>query len=226
MRICSKGQTYGQQVITQFMLEYSFIYLTGLTVPLVQTFYDFSVQHLNKANFMAVHRIISVQTICVLLQVAHNLDQSDYISVLVSAGIKISQSLGLHRLGRDPVNPQAPEGLTVAEMLISREVSKRVWWFLIRQDWLQIPFQNTYLIHASQFNTPMPLNCYDVPDEMLENGRIMTQPETTFTQTSYSNVMNHGMFLTMFRCLVLTVSSLRYHLEASRPHVFNRLSGK
>ncbi|KAH7378229.1 hypothetical protein BKA66DRAFT_146951 [Pyrenochaeta sp. MPI-SDFR-AT-0127] len=160
------------------------------TNALVQALYNRSIQSLHEANFMAVHTLRSVQTICVLLQVAYNLDQSDLISVLLSAAIRTSQSLELHRLGPDQELNSRPTNTSTDQYLIDREVKKRTWWFLVRQDWLQIPFQNTFIIHASQFNTPMPLNCYDDEIRMISDGKIAVQPYTTYTQTSYSNELH------------------------------------
>lgn len=81
---------------------------------------------------------------------------------------------------------------SVVSSLIEREVKKRVWWFLVRQDWLQIPFQNTCLIHFTQFNTPMPVNCFENADEMISDGRVVAQPQNVFTQTSFTHVLNQG----------------------------------
>jgi hypothetical protein len=127
-----------------------------------------------------------------IYQVGHNLGESDYISVLLSIAIRISHSLNIHRVGPDRENTD-PNGNSdgLATRLIEREVKKRVWWFIIRQDWLQIPFQNTYMIHASQFNTPMPLNCFD-DERMIQDGKVVVQPDSTFTLNSYSNFLHEG----------------------------------
>jgi hypothetical protein len=156
---------------------------------LVHSLYNQSIESLHDANFMSTHSLPSVQAICVLLQVAHNINQSDYISVLLSAAIRIAQSLGLHRLGLDPPAEAESGRYRSSQQAITREIGKRVWWFLVRQDWLQIPFQNICLINANQFNTPMPLNCFESFHEIIEDGRILEQPDAVFTQTSYSNIM-------------------------------------
>lgn len=161
----------------------------------VQLLYNQSIQSLHEANFMAKHTLFSVQTICVLLQVAYNLDQGDLFSVLLSAAIKISQSLGLNRLGPDREAFYCPEGTTLAQYLIEREVKKRNWWFLVRQDWLQIPFQNTFVIHANQFNSPVPHNCFEDEERMIQDGNVVVQPSTTYTQNSYSNEIHKGSLI-------------------------------
>ena len=150
---------------------------------------------------MATHTVYSVQTICILMQVAHNLDQSDFISVLIATSIRISQCLNLHRLGPDrPISDSAVWKTrdAVRRSLVDREVKKkRVWWFLVRQDWLQIPYQNTYLIHPSQFNTPQALNCHQHLELMIGGGRILPQPEDVYTQSTYTSVLSKSMLLTL-----------------------------
>lgn len=157
--------------------------------------YDRSIKFLFSANFMAKHTVYSVQAICVLMQVAHNLDQSDFTCVLISTAIRIAQCLNIHRLGPDPpgsfYHGQSKEA--AARKLIDREVKKRVWWFLVRQDWLQIPFQNTYLVHATQFNTPFPLNCHDEPGQMLRDYEVISQPSHVYTQNSYTHSLSKGL---------------------------------
>ncbi|VUC25208.1 unnamed protein product [Clonostachys rosea] len=156
------------------------------------SFIEQSMACLYRSNFISKHSLTSVQAICVLLQVAHHYDQSDTICVLLAAGIRIAQCLNLHRLGADP-QANAPPTIDTSSLvsaLIEREVKKRVWWFLVRQDWLQIPFQNTCLIHFTQFNTPMPVNCFENAEEMISDGRVVAQPERVFTQTSFTHVLN------------------------------------
>lgn len=121
--------------------------------------------------------------------------QSDRISVLLSCGIRIAQCLRLHRLGSEAMVGGKGEGETeqaIQRRLIDREVSKRAWWFLVRQDWLQIPFNNTYTIHPTQFNTPMPMNCDDDISKMFESNRIVEHDQEHYTQGSYTTVLNHG----------------------------------
>lgn len=148
---------------------------------------------MNRGNFMSRHSLVSIQTICILLQVAHNIDQSDFITVMLAAAIRIGQCLGIHRLGPD--RRAATEGMDpclAKQYLVEREVKKRVWWFLVRQDWLQIPFQNTHLIYANQFNTPMPSNCHDDEERMTYGGEVISQDESVLTQNSYTQHLNRG----------------------------------
>lgn len=160
----------------------------------VISIHDQAVQLLHDADFMSVHSLHSVQTIGILLQVSHNLGKSDLVSVLLSCAIRIAQSLSLHRLGADKFPDVDDDSPTkhVSRTLVDREVKKRAWWSLVRQDWLQIPFQNTYSIHSTQFNTPMPLNCHEDTELMVVDGKVLDYPKETYTQTSYTNILNQG----------------------------------
>ena len=147
---------------------------------------------------MMNHSIFSVQTICLLIMIGHNIGESDRICVLLASGVRIAQCLGLHRLGRDPVFEITEKTsdeviLGIQRRLIDREISKRAWWFLIRQDWLQIPFMNTYSIHPSQFNTPMPKHCHDDVSRMIVDGIVIDQDPEVYTNGSYINLMNKGL---------------------------------
>ncbi|CVL03382.1 uncharacterized protein FPRN_11745 [Fusarium proliferatum] len=153
--------------------------------------FDKSREMLYKSEFMDKHKLTSVQTICLLVQVAHNFDKSDLICVLVSSAIRIAQCLNLHRLGLDD------PGAGVNEV-IDREVRKRVWWFLVRYDWLQIPFQNTCQIHYSQFNTPMPANCHDDEERMINDDRVNVRPAEICTITTWTNCLAQ-MAIVMWR---------------------------
>ncbi|KAL6240230.1 hypothetical protein RBB50_012877 [Rhinocladiella similis] len=151
-----------------------------------------SIDALTASDFMSRHSLSAVQAICVLIYVGHNLGRSDQISVLLASAMRISQCLGLHRLGSSKSVPQevGDDPHALVPYLIEREIKCRTWWFLVRQDWLQIPFNNTYTIHPSQFNTPMPKNCLDDFDSMVQSGGILEQDKDTYTECSYTSVLN------------------------------------
>ncbi|KAG7409084.1 putative transcription factor lepB [Fusarium oxysporum f. sp. rapae] len=175
-------------LLSQTLYHLDNVYLSSLPQPITvdskasRILFEKSREMLYKAEFMDKHKLTSVQTICLLVQVAHNFDKSDLICVLVSAAIRIAQCLNLHRLGLDD------PGAGVSEV-VDREVRKRVWWFLVRYDWLQIPFQNTCQIHYSQFNTPMPANCHDDEQRMIKDGRVNAQPAEICTITTWTNCL-------------------------------------
>lgn len=144
---------------------------------------------------MKNHSIYSVQAICLLIYIGHNSGQSDRISVLLASASRIAQCLGIHRLGSEtPLRIlKCDDPDTRSKLLIDREVSKRAWWFLVRQDWLQIPFNNTYNIHPSQFDTEMPKNCYEDVSKMGLPTDIVEQNKDRYSQGSYTFVLNKGV---------------------------------
>lgn len=189
-----------------------------------------SIDALYAAEFMSYHSTLAVQTICMLIHVGHNLGQSDLISVLLACGMRIGQCLGLHQLGKSkPFPPEIQNDLNaLVPLLIGREIGCRAWWFLIRQDWLQIPFLNTYTIHPTQFNTPMPKNCFDDFDSMVQAGEIVDQGIETYTDCSYTSVLNNGKCTAVFlQCPSRTksaIDSVCPDLENTRPNVSCRAS--
>lgn len=71
--------------------------------------------------------------------------------MLLACAVQIAQCLCLYWLGQDhPRNRHTNDKVeAMQQRLIDREVLKRVWWFLVRQDWLQIPFNNIYTIYPT-----------------------------------------------------------------------------
>lgn len=157
--------------------------------------YQKSIDSLNAADFMKNHNIYSVQAICLLIYIGHNSGQSDRISVLLASASRIAQCLNLHRLGFETPSHilQRSDASARKQLLIDREVAKRAWWFLVRQDWLQIPYNNTYNIHPSQFNTPMPKHCDEECSKMISSTGIIEQDKNHYTQGSYTSVLNEGI---------------------------------
>jgi hypothetical protein len=94
---------------------------------------------------------------------------------------------------------------------VEREVKKRAWWFLVRQDWLQIPFQNTHLIYANQFNTPMPSNCYDDDERMTDGSEVIRQDDSILTNNSYTHQLNKGMVTVQAGYQITTSPAARYY---------------
>lgn len=133
---------------------------------------------------MAVHSLHAIQAVCLVVQVAHNLGHSDFVFVLLASVTRIAQSLDINRIGSDARNSRDP---------ISREVNKRVWWFLVKQDWMQIPYGNMFTINALHFNTPPPSNCHEHPALMTNGTDIKVQDFDVLTQSSWSAVHNQSM---------------------------------
>ncbi|EED21407.1 conserved hypothetical protein [Talaromyces stipitatus ATCC 10500] len=108
---------------------------------------------LNRANYTANHSVYAVQCIATMTISAHVLGHSNSHSVMLATAIRISQSLGFHRLGN--VKQDHPSNT------ITRETGRRVWTQLCVQDWFSIPFSESYYIRQLDFNTEKPCNCME-----------------------------------------------------------------
>lgn len=118
---------------------------------------------LNRADYTANHSIYAVQCIATMTISAHMLGHSNSHSVMLAAAIRISQSLGFHKLGS--VKKDHPFNRIPGEM------GRRVWTQLCVQDWFSIPFSESYYIRQLDFNTDKPSNCKDedmvpLPDDI------------------------------------------------------------
>ncbi|QGA19014.1 hypothetical protein EYB26_006699 [Talaromyces marneffei] len=187
------GLYYAMLAVTLYHMDPLLLQELDIHLP-PEICYQKSIDSLNDADFMVNHNLFSIQAICLLIYIGHNIGQSDRISVLLASAVRIAQCLCLHRLGSDPrenTNTVEESPRAMQQRLIDREISKRVWWFLVRQDWLQIPFNNTYNIHPTQFNTPMPKNCGEEPSLMFSSNAVIDHDQEHYTQGSYTMVLNH-----------------------------------
>ncbi|PCH03728.1 Protein of unknown function DUF3468 [Penicillium occitanis (nom. inval.)] len=124
---------------------------------------------LNRANYTANHTIYAVQCITTMTMSAHILGHSNSHSVMLATAVRISQSLGFHRLGSPSEDHPANT--------VRREIGRRVWSELCIQDWFSIPFSESCLIRQLDFNTDKPRNCMD--EDMI------SLPDNVPTITSY-----------------------------------------
>lgn len=113
---------------------------------------------LYRGEYKAHYSLDSVEAIATLTISAHMIGYSNQQSILLASAIKISQSLGLHRLGPEPTQPSERDFR-----------GRRVWAQLCTQDWFSIPFSESYLIQPLHSNTEKPGNRNDdsaaiVPD--------------------------------------------------------------
>ncbi|KAL7416324.1 hypothetical protein BDY24DRAFT_379292 [Mrakia frigida] len=135
---------------------------------LVARFFDGSVSALTEAQWMSTHSLYSTQTLLVLVSPANHLGRGDWYLSAAAVGIRIAQALQINWLGEDSY--PAAEGMTLSPMdpnaLVLREMCKRIWYQLVAQDWLHLPFNRTSVISAAQFNTAVPLHCTD--DSLLD----------------------------------------------------------
>ena len=144
---------------------------------------------MREAEFLAVHSLEVVQAVCVIVPVAHGLGESDRVATMLSVATRIAQSLDLNRLGPEGQHKPGSSPPADAEILL-REVKKRAWWFLVRGDWMQIPYDNLFTINILHFNTPPPLNCYEDLDLMVKDGMVQHRDWNIYTQSSWTAIHN------------------------------------
>ncbi|KAJ5650235.1 uncharacterized protein N7484_003958 [Penicillium longicatenatum] len=120
---------------------------------LAHRFFKAALVCLNLADFTARHSLYGIECIATMTISAHLLGHSNSHSVKLASAVRISQSLGMHRLGEEiDGHPKS---------LVRREIGRRLWTELCIQDWFSIPFSESYLIHRRDFNTGKPRNCMD-----------------------------------------------------------------
>ncbi|KAJ9624335.1 hypothetical protein H2204_010891 [Knufia peltigerae] len=122
--------------------------------------YKASISCLNQANYTSNHNIYAVHTIATLTMSAHPLGQSAELSVLLGGALKIAQSLGLDKLDYDASLDETTNASTEEQRhrLIKREIGRRLWSQLCVQDWMSLPFNESYHIQPSHFTTTKPSN--------------------------------------------------------------------
>ncbi|CAK7219940.1 hypothetical protein SEUCBS140593_004064 [Sporothrix eucalyptigena] len=139
---------------------------------LVERQFQAMVNTLYGENFLENLSLYAVQAIVISTRIAHNLDRTDLNAILVGAAVRIAHCLGLHKIS-DPVDADATDNTFNWHERVEIETGKRVWLQLVIQDHFQIPYTDTYIIHPSQYITPLPKNCSD--DDMVErNASIPT----------------------------------------------------
>lgn len=138
---------------------------------------------LNKANFSAKRSIYSVQTIATLAMSAHILDQSAELSVLRGAATQIARSLGLDQLDHDTRLDIVTSASSEADkhMLLQRDTGRRLWFQLCVQDWISLPFTESYIIDPLQFTSCKPANRNFLTMELVD--------EDCPTYISYTNYL-------------------------------------
>ncbi|KAI5479781.1 hypothetical protein MNV49_002593 [Pseudohyphozyma bogoriensis] len=130
-------------------------------------------------------RLYSLQAISILGLGARDAWSATAIATLITTGLSIAQDLGLHQMVSDETWDISTSALPAAERnasLITREINKRVFWALVREDFFAIPFRRSYALRPSQISTPLPLN---ISDWDLCNGFTTNASQETFTVVSF-----------------------------------------
>lgn len=138
---------------------------------LAKRWFKASITCLNRAEYTANLSIYACQAIATSTVASHILGFSNSQSIHLAAAVRIAQSLGLHRLGRD-----------VAGSATEKEIGRRVWCQLCSQDWFGIPFSDSYLVNCLYSTSEPPTNAHD--------GDLTPLPENVPTSTSYSRFLH------------------------------------
>lgn len=169
---------------------------------------------------MARYSLDSVEAIATLTISAHSLGYSNQQSVFLASAVKISQSLGLHRLGTE-----SPNNLTERDVR-----GRRVWCQLCTQDWFSMPFSESYLVQPLHGNTEKPRNRHD------DNPMIV--PELVPTALSYARYLLDVAFIipqlqdavtssitlyTKYEQVLKYDKLMRTPATAHRPHFFSNV---
>ncbi|CAK7235490.1 hypothetical protein SBRCBS47491_009310 [Sporothrix bragantina] len=133
---------------------------------LVERQFQAMVNVLYGENFLEHLSLYAVQAIVISTRIAHNLDRTDLNAILVGAAVRIAHCLGLHKISDPVVTPDGLQSEFGWHEHVEIETGKRVWLQLVIQDHFQIPYTDTYIIHPSQYMTPLPQNCND--DDMVD----------------------------------------------------------
>jgi hypothetical protein len=91
--------------------------------------------------------VYSIQAIVVSIRVSHSLGFSNSNVTLIGAAVRMAHYIGLHkirtkRIGTGDLTEATARGRWFES--VEREVGKRTWWQLVTQDYLSIPFTDTY----------------------------------------------------------------------------------
>ena len=128
---------------------------------LSKQWYEASVACLHLGDYMSKLSVYSIQAIQVLSMSAHTIGFSNKQFIMFGTALRIAQNLGLQRLAQDPELDTFPAdgagmSLSQKEILIRREVGRRIWMQMCIQDWFSIPSSDMYSINKQHFTTSRP----------------------------------------------------------------------
>jgi hypothetical protein len=102
----------------------------------------------------------------------------EYSSHFVAFAVRIAHSMGLSKLGSEPIGQIPPPGLR------ERELRRRVWWNVVFMDWYLSPsVGHSYLIHPAQCTTALPANLNW--EEMVDGRRFEPKDRNQWTGASF-----------------------------------------
>ncbi|CUA77143.1 potential fungal transcription factor with N terminal zinc cluster domain most similar to that of HAP1 [Rhizoctonia solani] len=151
------------------------------------------------------------QTLVMLLYCNQSLDGNgwEYSAHFVAFAVRIGYSMGLSKLGSEPVGQVPAPGLR------ERELRRRVWWNIVFMDWYLSPsVGHSYLIHPAQCTTALPANLDW--EEMVDGRRFEPRPRDQWTGAA---------FLIAKAELAKSVRELSDHINAGQILTYDFLSG-
>lgn len=147
-------------------------------------------------DFLGNHSLEHLQTIILMGIYQQNLDEADTHWGTLGAAIKIAQNLGLSRLGSENDGRHYSEHW---KSVVKRETARRIWWFLVYDDWSHAAAHNgTYSVHPSQNYTGFPLNVND--DDIVDGSVSEGKPMSEYTEMTF--FLCRLRFVTYYREIV------------------------
>lgn len=187
------------------------------TLP--RTWFDASVDALYRSDFLAVPRVESVQTICVLTLCGHNFGATTLLTNLLHIGIKLAVSLGYDKLlPETPTSPNAGR--------VQRELGRRMWACLYVGEALSPVATQPDALFTECARTAQPAN---IDDENLTDERAFeSKPMSTTTYMTHLICVwrlahRHRLFCRAFQSATSVKARFQAVKEYSRQldHVFD-----
>lgn len=135
---------------------------------------------LNLSYYTANHSVYSIQAICTNAVATHMMGFSNSQAILLATAIRLSQSLGLHRLDSG-----------ASGSIMELETGRRLWSQMCIQDWFSIPFSETYEINPLYTTSIPPRNCNDDDFNSVFEEHVPTITSFTRLQTKIASIMPH-----------------------------------
>ena len=140
---------------------------------LSKQWYEASISCLHLGDYTSRFSVYSIQAIQVLSISAHTIGFSNKQFVIFGSALKIAQNLGLQWLAQDPEldkfrSDDVETSSSRKDVLIRREIGRRIWTQMCIQDWFSIPSSDMYSINKQHFTTSRPRRIDD--ENMLPAG--------------------------------------------------------
>lgn len=147
--------------------------------PLPEILLEAAIKCLEAGNYLSEPSLYTCQALAILCVTGHNVADSNLLSTYLAISIKTAQMLNLHHLAGESARIEAllrSEGGEIKDSspewrsrIIRLEIGKRVWWSIVQQDYLALPFCGSSMINPRHHDTPLPVN---VHDDELDRGHL------------------------------------------------------